>query len=351
MPGVLSIEDRARIAARYEVFRSVVAVQRWWRRVKGIHEPLNSRTIKNCHQKLVERGSVLDKKKSGRARVSVTEENIARVRDVFTRSPKKSVRCASRETGLSSYAVHRILRKHISFKPWKPQYVHELFLDDCDRRMAFSEEFIQWYNEWPQLFDNILWSDEAVFHVGGFVNKHNCHYWAQHNPKMSVEKLQKRPKLTVWCGFTSSNVVGPFILRETMNGVRYLNMLREQVWPVISRWENAQSIIFMQDGAPPHYHQDVRSWLNRRFRNKWLGRGGPYEWPARSPDLTPCDFFLWGWSKEEVYRTMPRNLDELENRVREVLTNIPAHMLQAAVADVPRRLEKCAANTGVHVEL
>ena len=34
--------------------------------------------------------------------------------------------------------------------------------------------------EWPELFRNIIWSGEAVFHGGGFVNRHNCHYtyWA-----------------------------------------------------------------------------------------------------------------------------------------------------------------------------
>jgi hypothetical protein len=51
------------------------------------------------------------------------------------------------------------------------------------------------------------------------------------------------------------------------------------------------TLILMQDGAPPHLALDVRDWLDRRFPGRWLGRRGPHEWPARSPDLTPCDFF------------------------------------------------------------
>lgn len=72
---------------------------------------------------------------------------------------------------------------------------------------------------------------------------------------------------------------------------------------------------------------------NFPFRNKWIGRGGP-QWPVRSPDLTPCAYFLWGWAKEEVYRTRPKTLVELENGVREVLSNISAHILEASVSDV-----------------
>jgi len=54
----------------------------------------------------------------------------------------------------------------------------------------------------------ILWSDEAVFHTGGFVNRHNCHYWAAHDPRVTVEKMQNHPKVTVWCGMTATRVIG-----------------------------------------------------------------------------------------------------------------------------------------------
>ena len=67
----------------------------------------------------------------------------------------------------------------------------------------------------------------------------------------------------------------------------------------------------MQDGAAPHFLKDVREWLDRTFPERWLGCRGPHKWPARCPDLTPCDFFLWGWAKEEVYKTKPKTIPEL----------------------------------------
>jgi hypothetical protein len=94
-------------------------------------------------------------------------------------------------------------------------------------------------------------------------------------------------------------------------------------------------LILMQDGAPPHFALDVRDWLDRRFPGCWLGCRGPHEWPARSHNLTPCDFFLWGWAKEEVYRTKPTTLNELEDRIRHVLTNVPQEFLQKSVENIP----------------
>jgi hypothetical protein len=42
--------------------------------------------------------------------------------------------------------------------------------------------------------------------------------------------------------------------------------------------------------------------LDEQYPDRWIGRGGPRSWPARSPDLNPLDFFLWGHVKNVVYR-------------------------------------------------
>ncbi|PSN36232.1 hypothetical protein C0J52_25369 [Blattella germanica] len=134
--------------------------------------------------------------------------------------------------------------------------------------------------------------------------------------------MQSRPKVTVWCGMAATNVIGPFILRETMNAERYLQMLEDCVWPMVSAWNNINDVIFMQDGASPHFANVVRAWLDEKFPGRWLERRGPHEWPARSPDLTPCDFFLWGWAKDEMYRTNPRTLEQLEARIQYVIMRL-----------------------------
>jgi len=216
--------------------------------------------------------------------------------------------------------------------------------------MEYGELMLGWHEDWPKLFENILWSDEAVFHIGGFVNRHNSHYWAAHDPEVTVEKMQNRPKLTVWCGMTATKVIGPYLLRDTMNAERYLQMLEDYVWPMISGWENIDELVFMHDGAPPHFALGVRAWLDQKFPGRWLGRRGPHEWPARSPDLTPCDFFLWGWAKEEVYRAKSHTLEQLKGRIRKVITNVPHDLLQKTVDSIPSRLRKLVDAAGAYVE-
>ncbi|GBN98620.1 hypothetical protein AVEN_272953-1 [Araneus ventricosus] len=62
-----------------------------------------------------------------------------------------------------------------------------------------------------------------------------------------------------------------------------------------------EGVICQQDGAPPHYGNIVREFLDATFPQRWIGRGAAMAWPPRSPDITPLDFYVWGYVKQHVY--------------------------------------------------
>ena len=62
---------------------------------------------------------------------------------------------------------------------------------------------------------------------------------------------------------------------------------------------------------PPHFSRVAGQFLNRHFANKWIGRGGPIAWFARSPDLNSLDFHLWGHLKSIVYATSIKHAEIL----------------------------------------
>ena len=69
----------------------------------------------------------------------------------------------------------------------------------------------------------------------------------------------------------------------------------------------------------PH---DVRKYLNNVFPNRWIGRGGPVQWPPRSSDLTPMDFFTWREMKCLLYETPIATPEELVARMAEAASII-----------------------------
>ncbi|CAI6355622.1 unnamed protein product [Macrosiphum euphorbiae] len=58
---------------------------------------------------------------------------------------------------------------------------------------------------------------------------------------------------------------------------------------------------------------------------------GDLGWPARSLDLSICDFFLWDYLKEKVFKHRPHTLEELKTRIREEIASIPVDMCQKVV--------------------
>jgi len=72
--------------------------------------------------------------------------------------------------------------------------------------------------------------------------------------------------------------------------------------------------------------------LDRVLQQCWIGRAAEEDnhllpWPLRSPNLTPRDFFLWGFVKDSVYvPQLPMSLKELRDRI--------THELQTNTADI-----------------
>ena len=126
----LTVQDRALIATRYEMWQSVIEVQRWWRSQRGRHETLDAKTIKNCHQKLMTTGSVCDIERSGRHSTSRSPEAVDIVRKMFTQSPETSTRKASLDSGLTYYTIHSVLKKELNYRAWKPHLVQQIFPED-----------------------------------------------------------------------------------------------------------------------------------------------------------------------------------------------------------------------------
>ncbi|GFG34239.1 hypothetical protein Cfor_10687 [Coptotermes formosanus] len=73
--------------------------------------------------------------------------------------------------------------------------------------------------------------------------------------------------------------------------------------------------------------------------------------PPRSPDLTPCGFFLWGFVKDSVYvPPLPMSLKELRDRITHALQTITADMLHRVWDEFDYRVDVCRVTQGAHIE-
>lgn len=199
----------------------------------------------------------------------------------------------------------------------------------------------------------IFFSDEAHFHLSGCVNKQNMRYWSVTNPRELHQRPLHSDRVTVWCALSRNGIIGPYFFEAdnravSVNSTRYLTMIQDFFLPELDDFE-LEDVWFQQDGATAHTARIVMDFLRSRFPGRLISLRGDLNWPARSPDLAPCDFFLWGYLKSKVYNDRPRTLEALKNNIRTNIAEIPVRMLQRVHENFRKRLLECKRGDGAHL--
>ncbi len=106
-------------------------------------------------------------------------------------------------------------------------------------------------------------------------------------------------KANVWSGLVIDCLIGFHSFDQSLNANRSLNFIQNDFLGWIENFDlELRSLIYMQDGVPSHRARIITTYLNEHFPNKWISHRSPYvQWPPRFPDLTPLDFYLWGYLK------------------------------------------------------
>ncbi|PNF27784.1 hypothetical protein B7P43_G09194 [Cryptotermes secundus] len=198
---------------------------------------------------------------------------------------------------------------------------------------------------------------DHIFAGAEHIRHHPCNIASA---TQSLMMLHERPlhasKVTVWCAVSSHGVIGPYFFENedritvTVTSDRYVEMLQTSVAPALKNFPQLHETWFQQDGATSHTARQSIAAVRELFGNRVISRFGDIPWPPRSPDLSDCDFSLWGYLKSRVYTTRPRTLDELKQRIEEEIRGIPAEMLQPSVGNLNNRLGECIRRQGSHLQ-
>lgn len=312
-------------------------------------------TFKNIFIKLRETGSFSRRSGQGRQQQN-NMETADRILEHVTDNPTTSVRKLSEQFHMSRTSVSRILQNNLLY-PYHIQRVQALTPEDFQPRLQFCQTMLRHINRYPNFLSKILFTDEASFGRDGVFNFHNSHVYDHVNPHAIFQsKHQHRfPALNVWAGILGNNIFGPVYLPNRLNGDSYLNFIRNDLPNLLDDVPMLQvrHHYFMHDGAPAHFVRPVRGHLNDTYGRRWIGRGGPIPWPARSPDLNPLDFCLWGWIKSMVYKTEVDTEAELRQRIADAFCHIRHRINQDGIKiteNMNNRVEKCIEMNGEHFE-
>ena len=238
---------------------------------------------------------------------------------------------------------------------------HQLLAGDYQRRRRFCNWLLA---QNARFLDNVIIGDEAGFSLNAIIDTHNVRYYAprgQQPLNFQFQRNNDRHKITVWVGLMGNgNIIGPFFFERNVDGNGYFQMINQQVVPALRRMRRFgpnrhgrfERLWCVQEGAPAHRRQIVSDRLEELFGEHIVALNRVVEWPPRSPDLTPLDFFLWGHLKSKVYVTPPANVADLRERISHEMGNLrqDRQMVRRAVFSMVRRAELCIQRNGGHVE-
>lgn len=335
-----SVRQRVFIYDSYVRTESARAVRRLFQEeYPGVQVP-NRSTIHRLVNKFRETGSVLDRKHRRPRRV-LTEETLDNVGHALERSPRKSVRRLSQQMGISYGSVQKATRL-LKLQPYKITAVQELKTGDPAKRLQFCEWVLKSVHDGeidPYL---IFFSDESWFHLSGYVNSQNNRYWNSQKPNLIHEQPLHDQKIGLWCAISGERIIGPIFFQETINSERYMENILRPFFDQLTERERAFAT-FQQDSATAHTAKITLQKIQEVFQDRVITNN---IWPPRSPDLTPCDFYLWGALKEKVYRSNPHTLDELKTNIRQEIAAISQRELQKVINNFLSRCQKCLNNEG-----
>uniref|UniRef100_A0A0N5C0I2 DDE_3 domain-containing protein n=1 Tax=Strongyloides papillosus TaxID=174720 RepID=A0A0N5C0I2_STREA len=195
-------------------------------------------------------------------------------------------------------------------------------------------------------------SSEADFYLNGLIYKHNCRIWGMGNPRAVDRSEREGKKVTVWCGITSSRVIGPYFFenesgsQETVSAQNYRDMIQNYLMPEL---EDTKGIWFTQDEYPAHNDRKAINLLKTIFDNRLISMNSIFKWPGYSPDLLATDFFLWGYLKERVFESNPKTLEDLKSNIENAIDGIEKSTLKKVFQNVIERMRLCEQSNGGHL--
>lgn len=146
--------------------------------------------------------------------------------------------------------------------------------------------------------------------------------------------------LMVWGCITFNEVGTITVVDGNVNAQKYIDILEEQLWPVVVRHFPEDNYLYHDDNAPVHRARIVQDYKRENNIHSMV-------WPAQSPDLTIIEN-MWLRLKREL-----RNGDaiymskvELEAAIRRIWENTPVNYVQCLYRSIPRRMQKVLRSRG-----
>jgi len=289
-----------------------------------------------------------DRPRSGRPREAVTQEKIAKVKELVTNDRHITTQILEDEIGISHdrivHILHNELDLHKVCAKWIP---HKLSADHKEKRVEISKQLLEVLEKG---YNNIITGDETWMYFFTVSSKESNKVWLEKGEnRPQIVRTAQNSKKRMFCFFyTVDGVIARIVVEKgkTVNGELYRNQILPEVFSNFMKKRGrstVRDVMLHHDNAAPHKAAVVTEYL-REERVKLL----PH--PPYSPDLAPCDFYLFPKIKKELGGRSFDNVENLSRAIQAIVENVPKEEYYKSFDSWRNRLKKCIEVEGEYFE-
>ena len=293
-----------------------------------------------------------DDSRSGRPMSACGDAGVSAVEQSLADDRRKSCEEIADELPISSSSVHRILTEKLDkkkmFSKWVP---HLLTPEQKEARVKFSRQFLRRFRrEHNRFIDRIVTGDETWVYSWDPELKRQSAEWRDRDEPRPEKARRKQGSLKVMhiFFFDTSGVIlrWPVPAGTTVNAQYYKMVLQDKLRPAIRKKRPGlleSGVIFHHDNAPVHTARVITELLDQ------------YEWsqlehPRYSPDLAPCDFWLFPKMKEHLRGQRFESEEDIICATKEAIRHLDKDAYVTAFDCWLRRMQKCIDIGGCYTE-
>jgi histone-lysine N-methyltransferase SETMAR len=295
------------------------------------------------------REEVEDQARLGRPVTETTSENIEQVRLLIDDDPYMTIEEMQEQTDLSYGTIHRIITDHLKLKKITARYIPKDLTDfqRAERVRVCKENLAKFQGGTWRLCD-IITGDESWFYHKKLGRKSSNAAWVRSgDPPPTVVRQSKYAPRTLLSIFFKSN--GPLLIHrlergQTMDHQYYINNCLQPLVDEIKRQRpsyGTRGIKIHHDNGRPHVHKDVSNYLESEGLTI-------IQHPPNSPDLSPCDFWLFDLIKENL--TDQSDSESLYDAVTNFMYSLNKEEYRKTFEKWTQRMQLCIDNQGDYFE-
>lgn len=290
-----------------------------------------------------------DEIREGRPVTAVTESNIDTVRQLI--ESDKKITCQQIRTllGIGMSQVQNILHVHLKVRKLCTRWIpHDLTEDQKRLRVQWCRKMIKKFNGGQSLaVYNIVTGDETWVYCFEPERKSQSAEWVFpfEDLPTKVKKSRSIGKQMVASFFGKSGHYTTVSLenQRTVTADWYVNTCLPRVLEKVREKRPRSNVVLHHDNASSHSAKVTEAYL--KASNVELMTHPPY-----SPDLAPCDFFLFPKIKDKLRGIRFTSPESAVNAFKEAIEEVPKEDWSNCFVQWFQRMQKCINCGGIYFE-